>query len=130
MPRHHVTLSPDGDCIIIALSGQRTEPAAQAALIDVMALIERTGLDRVLLDARDCRSVQSPERTMARALSAGRRIRKCRVAIIADRVEHAYPRIWRKGLEASGHEAMVFTDVKAAEAWLFTDAEEATVYLS
>lgn len=130
MTRHHVTLSPKGDCVIIALSGRRTEQTAQAALVDVMALMERTKLDRVLLDARDCRSVQSPERTMARALSAGRRLRKCKVAVIADSPEHAYPRIWRKGLEETGHEAMVFTDASAAGTWLFNDAEAETLYLS
>lgn len=130
MPRHHVTVSPCRGFIIIAICGQRDEDAAAAALDDVLALRAETGLTRLMFDTRQTRIDLKPERLMARALTAGRSVSPSRIAIMAEHGDDTHARIWRKGLEETGHEALVFTDAAEAQAWLLTQADAPQVFVS
>ena len=130
MPRHHVTLSPRREFIIIAISGPRDDEAAAAALDDVLALRAETGLTRLMFDTRQTCITLKPERLMERALTAGRAVAPSRVAILAEHLDDTHARIWRKGLEETGHEALVFADAAEAQAWLLTRADAPQVFVS
>ena len=129
MPRHHVTLSPCRGFLIVAVFGLRDEEAARVSIGEVIDLRARSGVDRIFFDARDSRAELTPEYLMGRALACGRRLQTSRVAILAHDAEADYPRIWRKGLEETGHEALVFTSIAVAEAWLLTRADAPQVYV-
>ena len=129
MPRHHVTLSPDENTLIVSVAGLRTNAAAEASIAEVIALRESSGVERILFDTCEAITPRPPEALMARALDCGRRLARSRVAILACDAEGGYARLWRKGLVETGHEAMVFTDAASADAWLATRAEAETVYL-
>lgn len=66
---------------------------------------------------------------MGRALECGRRLETSRVALLSEALDDTYARVWRKGLVETGHEAIVFTDAAAAEAWLLTEADAPMVYV-
>jgi len=66
---------------------------------------------------------------MARAMDCGEKLERSRVAILAEAMDDTFARVWRKGLVETGHEAIVFTDPAAAEAWLLTEADAPMVYL-
>ena len=130
MPRHHVTLSPCRGFIIVAIAGLRDDDAARLALDDVLALRGETGVTRLMFDTRQTRVALRPALLLARAMAAGRSVTASRIAIVSDDDDDAHARIWRKGLEETGHEALVFTDAADAQAWLLTPADAALVYLS
>lgn len=129
MGRHHVTLSPDGRFIIVAVSGVRDGAAARVATTEVIAVRAKTGVDRILFDTRDGILLVKPDELVARAIECGRELAMSRIALLSETLDDTYARLWRKGLAETGHQAIVFTDVSAAEAWLLTEADAPMVYL-
>jgi hypothetical protein len=129
MARHHVTLSPCGRMIIVAVSGVRDDAAARLSTADAIALRTSSGIERILFDARDCVLPIKPQALMARAIACGEILERSRVAILAEAMDDTYARLWRKGLVETGHDAIVFIDPAAAEAWLLTEADAPMVYL-
>jgi hypothetical protein len=129
MARHHVALSPCGSFIIVAVSGVRDEDAALASTADALALRADSGVDRIFFDTRFSVLPIQPQALMGRALECGRRLERSRVALLTEALDDTYARVWRKGLVETGHEAMVFTDAAAAEAWLLTEADAPMVYV-
>lgn len=115
--------------MIIAVSGLGDDEAARAVMADALALRASSGVERIIFDSR-CSEFHLPlESLLARAMACGRELERSRVALICEAMDDPYARLWRKGLVETGHEAMVFTDAAAAEAWLFTSADADMVYL-
>lgn len=130
MPRHLVTLSPDRQFLIVAVSGTRTVEAARESVAEVIALREESGVATILFDTCSAVLEIEPAALMARALSCGRVLAPSRIAILADDDDSTYARVWRKGLNDTGHEALVFTRAGEAEAWLLTLQDAPTLFIS
>ncbi|MCR9130054.1 MAG: hypothetical protein NXI12_11075 [Alphaproteobacteria bacterium] len=129
MARHHVALSPCGRLIIVAVSGVRDDAAARASTAEALALRTESGVDRILFDTRFSVMPVQPQALMSRAMECGRRLERSRVALLCEALDDTFSRVWRKGLVETGHEAIVFTDAAAAEAWLMTEADAPMVYV-
>lgn len=130
MASHHVSVSPCKDYFIVAVAGVRSDAAACASSADVLEMSLTTGLDRIIFDTRSAILPIKPEALVARALDFGAKLPRSRIAIVANRDDDTYARLWRKGLGDTGHDAIVFTQASAAEAWLLTRHDAETVYLT
>lgn len=129
MASHHVAISPRKDCLIISVAGERSDEAARASNADAIEARRTSGIDRVLFDTCSAILPVKPAALVARALDLGAKLPRSRVAILANAEDDTYARLWRKGLAETGHDAIVFTQICAAEAWLHTSEDAEAVYL-
>lgn len=130
MASHHVTVAPGHDYFIVAVAGVRSDEAARGSSADVLEMSLTTGLDRIIFDTRSAILPIKPAALVARALDFGAKLPRSRIAIVADTCDDTFARLWRKGLAETGHDAIVFTDASAAQAWLLNQADAETVYLT
>lgn len=129
MPRHFFTLSPDGALLVISIGGDRNAREAELAIKAFLKFYADHPVRKVVFDLANAHTDISAPELVAEAQKMGRLIEPCQVAIVGRRLDCPFARLWRRGLEATGHEAMVFDHAGEAEAWLRSSDAADTVYV-
>lgn len=129
MARHLITLGPDESYVIIALAGLRTADNAGSAIGEFLRFYRAHTTGRVLFDLTQSQSALPPETLISVAMQVGRAVSPARVAILTADLDAEQGRLWRRGLDATGHDAMVFDHAGEADAWLRSPAGAERVYI-
>ncbi len=130
MGRHHISLSPDRSIVIVAVSGARNHDTYAEGTPQFLKFYLEQPARSVLFDAVNAYSATESASAIEMAEACGRQMPSSRIAIVGRDLNCAYVRIWRRALCTTGHEAMVFTSVCQAEAWLRTDVNANTLYVA
>ena len=132
MGRHHISLSPDRSIVIVAVSGARNHDTYAEGTPQFLKFYLEQPARSILFDAVNAYSATESAAVIEMAEACGRQMPASRVAIVGRDFNCAYARLWRRALCTTGHEAMVFTSVCQAEAWLRTDvnANTNTLYVA
>ncbi|MFC4725170.1 hypothetical protein AB6B38_08505 [Glycocaulis abyssi] len=130
MGRHHISLSPDRSTVIVAVSGARDTSTYSQSTPDFLEFFLSQPARKVLFDTRLAYAALDSGKAMHLAEACGRQMPASRVAIVARELDCAYARVWRRGLSATGHEALVFESVAEADAWLRSEADADTLYVA
>lgn len=130
MKLHFVGQVPDRPILLVVVMGPRTDEAGAQSTGEIIALRASTGMDAILFDARNAEDAKTAPALMKRALAAGEALARSRIAIVCHDVEADYPRVWRRALCETGHEAQVFTTVAEAEAWLLSPPDGDLLFLA
>jgi hypothetical protein len=127
--RQHITLSPDGRVVIVAVGGARTRQIAEAANAAFLKFYADHPTGLVLFDTSSAHSDAPAEEVVDWATDLCLRVPRLRVAILTRHLDCRYARMWRRALAATGHEATVFDRAGQAVAWLGSPVEGETLYI-
>ncbi|GGB66821.1 hypothetical protein [Glycocaulis alkaliphilus] len=130
MGRQHLSLSPDRSIVIVAVAGARDRAAFAEGTASFLNFFLSQPARKVLFDASGAHAALESGIAIELAEACCRQMPACRVAIVAREMDCAFSRIWRRALSITGHEAYLFEDVGAAEAWLRSEADEDTLYVA
>ncbi len=130
MGRHHISLNPDRSIVIVAVSGERNSETYLTGLPGFLKFYLAQPARRILFDAANAHSAIESSEAIEMAEACGRQMPASRIAIVGRDYSCAYSRLWRRALCQTGHDAMVFTSVAEAEAWLRTDVDADTLYVA
>ena len=129
MKRQHITLSPDGDFIIVSIAGRRTPETARASNAAFLEFYRANPKDKVLFDTVGAYAGDFVGRVIDWAMDVCQQIPPGRVAVLAKDYDCAFARMWRRALQATGHEVELFDHAGQAEAWLTTPADANLLYV-
>jgi hypothetical protein len=130
MSRRHDISSPRDGLIVVRVFGDRDEGEAEATQDAFLAAQQANPGSQVLFDVTRAEYDGPPEALYARAIRAGQGMARCKVAILAQSLDSAFARFWRRGLIETGHETAVFVCAQEADAWLASEAEDDTLFLA
>lgn len=130
MSRRQIITTPREGLIVVQVSGERDDRQAAAAHRAFMAAQQAHPGSRVLFDVTRAEYDGPPEALYARAIRSGQGMARCKVAILAERLDSVFARFWRRGLMETGHETAVFDCAQEADAWLASEAEADTLFLA
>lgn len=130
MGRHYISLSPDKGIVIVAVSGERNNSTYAKGTPDFLNFYLAQPARCILFDAVKAHCGVDSATAIEMAETCGRQMPASRVAIVGRDFHCAYSRLWRRALCHTGHDAMVFTSVAQAEAWLRTDVNADTLYVA
>lgn len=130
MGRHHISLSPDRSIVIVAVSGERNTHTYAQSTPDFLSFYLSQPARCILFDAVKAYCGIESAAVIEMAEACGQQMPASRIAIVGRDLNCAYSRLWRRALCQTGHDAMVFTSVCQAEAWLRTDVNADTLYVA
>lgn len=129
MKRQHITLSPDGDFVIVSVVGRRTPETAKAANKAFLEFYRDNRTDRILFDTVGAYAGDFAGRVLDWAMDVCQEMPTARVAVLAKDYDCAFARMWRRALQVTGHEVELFDHAGQAEAWLTTPADADLLYV-
>jgi hypothetical protein len=130
MPRRHVISRPREGLIFVKVQGERDDVQAQIAIAAFLEVQTANPTSQILFDVTQASYGGAPEALYARARQCGLGMARCKVAILAERLDSEYARFWRRGLIETGHETAVFICEQEADAWLASEADTDILFLA
>jgi len=130
MPRRHVISRPREGLIFVKVEGERDDAQAQIAIAAFLEVQTANPTNQILFDVTQASYGGAPEALYARARQCGLGMARCKVAILAERLDSEYARFWRRGLIETGHETAVFICEQEADAWLASETDTDILFLA